>query len=144
MNATKAAVAAVVLIALAACDMTGVPRVAGTYTGPLVFRILGEEVRGTARLVVTQSGDQVTVNGTLTLAGVTSDLAAFTGTINATGNFTTTQHGVVDQTPTDATCGELRPRSSSLTFSNGTAKLVQNVNTDRCGLLQMTATLTRE
>ena len=118
-------------------DMTGgggVPNVAGTYTGPVVLRFpdLDDEASGSARLVARQSGAEVTIDGSLTLAGVTTEIAAFTGRVSATGFFTTTEHGV-SGTASDATCGRYLPLSSSLTFADGTARLVENVSTDYCG-----------
>ena len=140
--------AALVLAALAltACDnMTGgVPQVAGTYTGPVVFRFpdLGLEAAGRARLTVVQSGAEVTIGGSLTVAGTTADVTSFTGMINSTGFFTATAHGV-SGTVSDATCGTYRPVSSSLTFSGREVRLVENVNTDYCGNIQLSGTLTR-
>ena len=100
------------------------------------------EASGSARLVVRQSGAEVTIDGSLTLAGVTTEIPAFTGRVSATGFFTTTEHGV-SGTASDATCGRYLPRSSSLTFADGTARLVENVSTDYCGNIHLSGTLTR-
>ena len=148
MQRVAPALVVAVVIVLGACDdMTGgsgVPNVAGTYSGPVLLRFpdLNIEVDSTARLTVVQSGEEVTIHGSLTLAGVTSEIPAFTGTINSTGFFTVTGHGVAG-TSSDATCGQYRPVSSSLTFDDGTARLVENVSTDFCSNIHLSGTLTR-
>ena len=50
-------------------------------------------VTGFAQMDVAQAGTQVTITGSVTLAGQTSQLAALTGTINATGFFSPTAGG---------------------------------------------------
>ena len=97
MRRSTAAAVVLAALALTACDMTGgVPQVAGTYTGPVVLRFvsLGTELEGSAQLTAVQSGAEVTVHGSVTFLGVTAEVAAFTGTINSTGFFTTTENGV--------------------------------------------------
>ena len=44
----------------------------------------------------------------------------------------------------DTICRTYRQVSSSLSFSGREARLVQNVNTDYCGNLQLSATMTRK
>ena len=146
MRRSTAAAVVLAALALTACDnMTGgVPQVAGTYTGPLVFLFpdLGIETESTARLTVVQAGAEVTVSGSLTIAGTTIGVTAFTGMINSTGFFTTTDDGV-SGTTSDATCGTYRPVSSSLTFSGREARLVESASTDYCGNIHLSGTLTR-
>ena len=146
-RAPLALVVAVVIVLGACAEMTdsgGVPNVAGTYSGPVLLRFseLDIEADGTSRLTVVQSREEVTIYGSLTLAGVTAEIPAFTGTINSTGFFTVTGHGVAG-TVSDATCGEYRTISSSLTFDAGEARLVENVSTDFCGNIHLSGTLTR-
>ena len=78
------------VVALGACDMTGgVPDVAGTYEGPVLMRfpdLDNLEVRGSARLRVVQDGSEVTIAGSLTLAGITAEVPAFTGQVSATAS----------------------------------------------------------
>ena len=146
----KAAAVVAAVIVIAACDdMTGagaagVPSVAGTYSGPVVLRFpdLAVETTGSARLTVVQSGAEVTISGSLTLAGVTTEVTAFTGRINATGFVSVTESGVTG-TASDATCGRYYPVSGSLTFAGGQARLVENVTTDYCGNIHLSGTLTR-
>jgi hypothetical protein len=146
MRRSTAAAVVLAALALTACDsMTGgVPQVAGTYTGPVVLRFpsLGTEFEGSARLTAVQSGAEVTVHGSLTLLGVTTEVTAFTGTINSTGFFTVTENGV-SGTASDPICGRYRPMGSSLTFSGREARLVENVGTDDCGNIHLSGTLTR-
>ncbi len=140
----SAVVAAV--LALGACDMTGgVPDVAGTYEGPVLMRfpdLDNLDVRGSARLSVVQDGSEVTIAGSLTLAGTTAEVPAFTGEVSATGFVTVTQSGV-SGTASDTTCGTYRPVSSSLTFDGDEARLVENVSTTYCGNIHLSGTLTR-
>ena len=145
MRRSTAAAVVLAALALTACDMTGgVPQVAGTYTWPVVLRFvsLGTELEGSAQLTAVQSGAEVTVHGSVTFLGVTAEVAAFTGTINSTGFFTTTENGV-SGTSSDPTCGRYRPMSSSLTFSGREARLVENAGTDYCGNIHLSGTLTR-
>ena len=84
----KTIMAVLAVVALGACDdMTaggGIPNVAGTYTGPVLLRFTdaGIETSGSARLTVVQSGSEITVGGSLTLANVTSEIAAFQGEVS--------------------------------------------------------------
>ncbi len=66
-----------------------IPQVAGTYRGPITISssTLGS-VTGYAEMEVVQAGSQVTITGSQTIAGNNVQLAALTGTINATGFFT--------------------------------------------------------
>ena len=89
-----------------------------------------------------QSGAEVTISGTVTLAGTTVEVTSFTGTINATGFFTAMDTGV-SGTVSDETCGRYRPMSSSLTFSGREVRLVENAGSDYCGNVHLSGTLTR-
>ena len=113
MRRSTAAAVVLAALTLTACDdMTGgaggVPRVAGTYEGPMVYRFpdLGIEIPARARLTVVQSGAEVTIGGSVTLAGTTVAVTSFTGMINSTGFFTATDDGV-SGTVSDETCGEV-------------------------------------
>ena len=146
-RATITAAAAVVgAVLLAACDdMTPkVPNVAGHYEGPVVIRFsdLGVEASGKVLIRVVQAGSEVTISGSITIGAVTSEIAAITGEVSATGNVRATQSGVTGTTRDD-TCGVYRPVSSSLTFEGNVARLVENVDTTICGAVHLSGTLTR-
>ena len=148
VKATRIMKTTMAVVALGACDdMTaggGIPNVVGTYTGPVLLRFTdaGIEASGSARLTVVQSGSEITVGGSLTLANVTSEIAAFQGEVSKTGFVTVTASGV-SGTAYDVTCGFYYPVSSSLTFSGDTARLVEHVGTDYCGNVSLSGTLTR-
>ena len=144
--------AAMMIWALAGCSATvspggGVPQVAGTYTGPLMVTVVdtGTRVVGAMRLIVEQAGSELTISGSITLEGTTTNLTAASGTINKTGHFMATRSGVVDPDALNtALCGSVRPVSgSSLTFSGREALFSAAVQTDRCGPISYDATLTR-
>ena len=94
------------------------------------------------RIVVRQSGAQVTITGSLTFLGETLELPAITGTINATGFFTATAGGFAG-TVDDPTCGRITTTSSSLTFTGRTARYTETANTQFCGTWNLSAVLTR-
>ena len=105
MTSARAALLAAALLA-AACDMrgsgAGVPQVAGTYTGTLTWEWLSYENASyltTARLVVRQSGDEVTVVGSIVVTGTTYEIPALSGTINQTGRFTVSPQGGASLVP---------------------------------------------
>ena len=125
------------LIALAACDMNGIPNVEGTYTGPVTtqFVDLGIGATGSMRLIVEQAGSNVTISGSVTFLGVTTGITAVSGTIDATGYFMGTRSGLIDPDAAldTALCGRLRPASGSLTFSGGEVHFAALIQTDSCG-----------
>ena len=139
-----------VVTVLGACDeMTsggGIPQVAGTYTGPLTVTLVdaGIRVTGSMRLIVEQAGSELTISGSITLEGTTTNLTAASGIVNKTGHFMATRSGVVDPDALNtAICGSARPVSSSLAFSGREALFSAAVQTDRCGPFVYGATLTR-
>ena len=120
-----------------------IPDVAGTYTGSLTWTADGAFVASIqARLTVVQAGAQLTVSGSLTLLGQTVQVAAVTGTVNATGFFTVSGGGFAGAVD-DATCGTIRGTSASLTFSGNTARYVETDTTDFCGNWNFSGTLTK-
>ena len=145
--ASAAAVTVAMVALIAACDMNGVPRVAGTYTGTVTVQAVdyGVSVQGSMRLVVEQSGDQITISGSATFDGVTTGITATSGTIDKTGFYTATRSGLIDSDAagTTALCGRSRAVSSSLAFSGRQVELAGSAQTDQCGLLSQHATLTR-
>ena len=135
------------LIALAACDMNGIPNVEGTYTGPLTIEFVDVGIGAVAsmRMIVEQAGANVTISGTLTYNGATTGITAIGGTVDATGFFMGTRSGFVDPDVAldTALCGRIYPATGSLTFSNGTINYSAFVRTDFCGAISYQATLTR-
>ena len=121
------------------------PQVAGTYTGPATITVhaIGQTVSGTGRAVVVQSGNQLTVTGSLTFAGVETVLPAATGTINETGFFTLTASGDVPSLPVMTECGIFTLTSSSLTFAGRTLTFEESYQSTLCGAFSLAATLTR-
>ena len=147
---------ATVAVVLAGCGGDGgspvepaprYPQVAGTYTGPatITSHSTGLVVTGSGRAVVVQSGNQVTVNGSLTFDGVETVLPAVTGTINETGFFTLTATGAVPGPPTvTVECGVFTVTSQSLTFAGRSLTFEEGYQTTFCGALTIAATLTRQ
>ena len=133
-------------LALACEIITGpkYPDVSGTYTGPITVAstVLTGSLTGTMTISVVQADEQITFTGFVTFMGVTSQLAAHTGTINETGFFTTTAGGAAPSAP-DPQCGIMTTTSATLTFSGKTARYHQSVATTYCGALTFDGTLTR-
>ena len=129
----------------AAPTLPGVPQVAGTYTGSLSFSapaLSAQALTGSARMVVVQSGSQLTITGSVTFLGETAALPAITGTVNSTGFFTATAGGVTGSVA-DETCGAIRPTAGTITFSGRTMEIYESATTDFCGSFQITGNLRR-
>ena len=120
------------------------PQVAGIYTGPITLSssVFGS-ISGTARMEVAQSGSQVTITGTVTLAGETSQLAALTGAVNETGFFTATAGGAAVGPALESTCGTSTVTAATRTFVGRELQIVVEVSTVACGLITWSATLSR-
>ncbi len=120
------------------------PDVAGTYSGPLVWSVSLDPspITGAMNITVVQQDNQLTVTGSITVLGVTSQLPAITGTINETGFFTATGGGAASTFP-DPTCGVITATSSTLTFSGNSARFLETATTQYCGSWSFDATLTR-
>ena len=146
---------ALLVVVLPACNNSSpaaptpaIPDVAGTYSGPLVFTVAvdpdnTQTLNGTMRLVATQSGSQVTLNGTITIFGAADDLPPTVGMINEDGEFTFADddfEGVM----TDPECGESRLTRMTLVFMDGTAVFEQVIETTDCGTFTVAATMARE
>ena len=139
----RASIAVLILCALVsgACNSndnpaapsSGIPNVAGRYTGSLRWDVDGQRVATfPARMVVQQSGSQLTVAGTLTIEGRPVELTAVTGVINETGFFTATS-AAVGGSVDDPTCGLITNINTTLNFSGNTARYVEQDTTQRCG-----------
>ena len=78
----------------------------------------------------------------MTFFGETTELEPpMVGSIDETGVFTET--GSSSEIERDDDCGRYRVASDTLTFSGSTMELSITVRTDRCGVIRMSATLTR-
>ena len=146
------AAAALLALVLAACEDTaptvsGVPSVAGTYTGDQTISIpeLGLTGTGQMTMTVVQDGETLTITGSQTWDGVTTGLTALTGTVSKTGVFTAEESGVVDAEAalSNTICGRLRPISASLTFVQRRIEYEVTVQSTLCGLISLYASLTR-
>ena len=142
---TAAAVVAAVLLATA-CNMSGVPRVAGTYSGTMTMQVGALLARAPMHLTVTQSGAQVTVSGSVSYEGYTWGFPpAMTGTVDATGVFTAESlagaaaPGVSSRTE----CGTFGGGYFTLTFSGDQVHLNMLGQTSLCGTISFDATLRR-
>ena len=136
------------LIAASACDMTRIPRVAGTYTGTMTIQLGTLLGQAPMRLTVEQSGSQVTVSGSVTYEGYSFGLPAMNGTVDATGTFTAEgiAGGMVaafSPTTSSSPCGTIDGGWFTLTFSGNEADFTLAGQTSRCGLVSYHATLTR-
>ena len=145
----------VVALALASCSSgpgtgrgpDGVLRVEGTYTGKGTYLLsdLGTRFEVSIRMIVVQSGSDVTLSGSMTSGDTTINLPANSGTLSSTGVYTPTSRGVVDYEAAVETslCGTIHPISASLAFSGNRAIWEESADTDYCGRIHFSATLTR-
>ena len=122
------------------------PQAAGTYTGPLTLSVSqgGDSVTvtGSMRLRVEQSGPHLIISGSMTFFGETAELEPpMVGSIDRNGVFTET--GGSSEIERDEECGRYRVTSDALTFSGSTMELSITARTDRCGVIRISATLTR-
>ena len=143
-------------VALAACDrLTGpsIPRVAGTYTGPLVveatavFRGTPETITatGSMRVAVEQVEDQVSLSGSMTILGDTESLGTISGTIDEAGVWTEAASGVGAFVFEDDECDYTA--DSEVRFSGASLKIeitaTRSEPTSDCPNIRMSAELTR-
>ncbi len=135
------------LLIVSACNMTGVPRVAGTYNGSMTLQVGSVLLRLPMRLTVEQAGSQVTVSGSVSYEGYTWSFppAAMKGTVDATGTFTATGIAgvVVPGTSSSDECGTSEGGYFTMTFSDNAVHLSGATRTSRCGRVILDATLTR-
>ena len=155
-SAFPATAVALLAVALAACDSaTGpsIPRVAGTYTGPLaveataVFQGTPTTVTatGSMRLVVEQVEDQVTLSGSMTILGDTESLGTISGRIDGAGVWTEAGANVGALVFEDDECGytadsEFRFSGASLTIE---MTATRPEPTSDCPNIRMSAELIR-
>ena len=144
---TKCAGLFLLIGVLASCDSTEdnpwYLSLAGRYTGDVIVSDQEVSITGTMIINVEQSGDQVTLSGTIQLLGQSSTFAAFTGTVNNTGFFTLTGGGY-SGTLEDPDCGEVTGFSESIKFfENESLEIVENYVYQLCGEESFKAVLHR-
>ena len=137
------------LLTLIACDSGGDndddKNYAGTYkgTGTYVYNWLDASISVDMSIRVIQSGNEVTITGSVTAQGQTTQLDAITGTVNSTGFLTVTGNGTYDGLEIPG-CGAVTPVSGSLVFSSGSVRVTESANVSNCGLLSFSATLRKQ
>lgn len=144
----------ILLLLTAACDSspaapssTRIPDVAGVYTGALSISSstlgpLSED--WDARFVVRQAGSQLTITGSVSFDGQTTQLPPLVGAVNSTGSFRFIAGGDGNaDISRDRNCGELAPAGGSITFSGRTLRYVQTIQSEFCGDIEYSGTLTR-
>jgi len=117
------------------------PNASGTYDGTLQFNnnfYLAGYVP--AKIVVAQSGSEVTFNLTISIDGVQVRLPTITGTIDSAGFFSKTGSG---DPVYDEICGSLSSYSSRLTFSGNTAQINESYSAEYCGIWSFSGKLKR-
>ena len=143
-----------------------IPQVAGEYTGQITLTAGTTFWNGSGHLTVRQTGNQVSVSGTVVFEGHSVRISNITGSIDANGTFTgppdqglgegvvallvqspsaQIQQAIFDVllgTTSDRTCGARLLESRSLTFSGQTANLVENWRTAHCGSVEISGRLT--
>ncbi len=142
------ALAAIVLVGAACGDdePTGpIPDVAGTYNGSFIVQFLLNQqgVQGSMRVVVEQSGESVTITGEIDASGGTASIPAVTGTMDATG-FLELSGGGFSASVNEEFCGPTRTLSSTVRFFGGSAEVSEHADTDFCGRVILSGSLTRQ
>lgn len=136
-----------VALLLASCGGgpgTPAPLVAGTYHGPVTITHYYATEAG-LELVVTRSGERVTIRGTIDAEDQTLLIDA-TGTIDPTGLFIASAGGLGERVPLptdDPQCGRRMWVGGSLVFRGDQAFLGAIMETAICGQITYRATLTK-
>ena len=117
------------------------PQVAGTYTGEVDAVIQDFAIQLPSRMVVTQSGSQVTVALTLTIEGDEEEIRA-TGTLTAAGVLNIPLSAAPDVGGTND-CGAVTPESIVTNFSGNSVRFDWIYSTSSCSNFELRGTLTR-
>ena len=139
----------VLTLASVACgedELTGpVPEIAGTYAGSFIVQYLvnREGVAGSMQVVIEQAGQNVTLTGSIGVSGVTVPIPAATGTLDATGFLELTDGGFSGSV-NEEFCGPTRTISSTVRFFGGGAEISEHADTDFCGRVILSGSLTRQ
>lgn len=141
--------AAVLLISVAACgddEPTGpLPDVAGTYNGSFIVQLLlnRQVIQGSMQVVVEQAGESVTITGEIQASGGSAEIPSVTGTLDATG-FLELTGGGFSAYVNEQFCGPTRTLSSTVRFFGRTAEVSEHADTDFCGRIILSGSLTRQ
>ena len=139
---------ALLVLAGAGCgddDPTGpIPDVAGTYSGSFVVQfLLNRQVSGgSMRVVVEQAGENVTVSGEIDVSGAPTPIPSATGTLDATG-FLELAGGGFSAPVNEEFCGNTRTLSATVQFFTRSAEISEHADTDFCGRIIFSGSLTR-
>ena len=98
---------------------------------------------GIHQMAVTQSGNQVTIGGASAVAvGEGIELPSISGTIDQTGVFTPAG-GAGATLWNEPPCGRWMLASADISFSGRSMQIQETLETDRCGVIGLSGTLTR-
>ncbi len=145
----KRLVAVVLALVGAACGTDEptrpIPDVGGTYTGSFLVQFLlnSQGVRGRMDMTVEQAGERVTVMGEIEASGTTAPLPAATGTLDATG-FLELAGGGFSAPVNEEFCGDTRTISSTVRFFGASAEISEHADTEFCGRVVLSGSLTRQ
>ena len=137
------------MLSVAACgddEPTGpIPEVAGTYNGSFFVQFLLNQqgVQGSMRVVVEQAGESVTITGEIEASGGSASIPAVTGTLDVTG-FLELTGGGFSASVNQQFCGSTRTLSSTVRFFGGGAEVSEHADTDFCGRVILSGSLTRQ
>ena len=121
------------------------PQVAGSYIGEVTMsaRSIGVvSSSGIARMEVTQSGSRVTIGGVFVGIGEGIETPSITGTINEAGVVTTPPAGAT--LGNDSPCGKWMLASASINFTGRSMRIEETMETDHCGVIRFSGTLSRQ
>ena len=114
-----------------------VPTVEGRYEGTIAAWLNDEPMGSYAMtLTVTQTGNRLTVDGTIESDAIVMERAS--GTITADGTFSA---ALADDST--AACGRRRNRRMEIRFTGGTAEMESGWQSEGCGDARFEATLSR-
>lgn len=118
--------------------VTSIPAVSGSYSGDVSGWLEGEFI-GTylATVTVTQSGDRVSISGTV--EGGVFSFETIAGTVGTDGRFTPED----DELPDTEACGRRSEWEYDAVFRNGTFHMRESWQSTGCGYWRFEATLTR-
>ena len=141
---------AVLTLAAAGCgedDLTGpIPEIAGEYAGSFSIRFLQNPQisQGSMRVNIEQSGEQVTISGSMIAFDQTVPISGISGTLDSLGFLELTTDGFFASADAEL-CGNVRTLTSTMTFSGrGAAQVDEHADTDFCGRLVLSGLLTRQ
>ena len=121
------------------------PQVAGSYIGEVTMSARSVGVvssSGINRMEVTQSGSRVTIGGVFFGIGEGIETPSITGTINEAGVVTTPLAGAT--LGNDSPCGKWMLASASINFTGRSMRIEETMETDHCGVIRFSGTLSRQ